>query len=412
MNVLLVSAYPEPASFGGRLIVELAETLQAQGHQVFASDLHRQQFPAICFSGSFHPRANEDFFDLQAEQRYAFLAGTFPELVQAEQKKLRDSDAVIFLGPIYWASPPAIMRGWFEQVLTPGFAYDQHRCYETGLLKGKSAFFVVTHAGKLGAATPQGTAASVHALLAPLEDRPFHYSGFETLPALDIHPPPYDDAAACAAAFNKLIAGIMTRLDEIAKRPAPKRQPHFPLIHINGRPGIGKKTIGEALARIAGGVLIDNHTLLNPGLAACGRGSDGYYRINRAVRHAVFEELLHEITHHPVILSNALTDQVAEHRETYEEVKLLAHKAHAPLLQVVLTAAFEENARRLECPARGALKLTDRSELQRLYNSYTIITPEDAIVIDTTDLQPEDSAVRIFDLIHREHIPSAPRTAP
>jgi hypothetical protein len=237
----------------------------------------------------------------------------------------------------------------------------------------------------------------VHDLLAPLEDRPFHYSGFETWPAVDLHPPPHDDAPACEAALSKTIAKILAQIASVQNHPVAKPK-HFPVIHINGRPGVGKKTTGEALARLTGAVLIDNHTLLNPGVAACGRGSDGYYRINRAVRHGVFEELIHELTHRAVILTNTLTDQVAEHREIYEEVRLLAHKTHGELLQVVLTAAFEENARRVVSPGRAAAhKLSDGKELARLYDAFTIITPPEALVVDTTSLGPEESAALILE---------------
>jgi len=36
------------------------------------------------------------------------------------------------------------------------------------------------------------------------------------------------------------------------------------IIHINGRPGSGRRSIGQIPAALIGGRLLDNHTMLNP----------------------------------------------------------------------------------------------------------------------------------------------------
>lgn len=61
--------------------------------------------------------------------------------VEAEQKLLLENDVIIFQFPFYWFSSPAIIKEWFDTVLTENFAYG-----DNGKLKGKT-FVVATSAG-------------------------------------------------------------------------------------------------------------------------------------------------------------------------------------------------------------------------------------------------------------------------
>ncbi|HSC89460.1 MAG TPA: NAD(P)H-dependent oxidoreductase [Polyangiaceae bacterium] len=43
--------------------------------------------------------------------------------VEAEQQALTEARGLIWQHPIYWYSPPALLKQWFEKVLVRGFAY-------------------------------------------------------------------------------------------------------------------------------------------------------------------------------------------------------------------------------------------------------------------------------------------------
>lgn len=43
--------------------------------------------------------------------------------IPAEQQRLKEAQAVIFLHPIYWYSCPALMKEWIDSVLQQGFAF-------------------------------------------------------------------------------------------------------------------------------------------------------------------------------------------------------------------------------------------------------------------------------------------------
>jgi len=66
------------------------------------------------------------------------------------QKKITESDRLIFIYPIWWYSMPAMMKGFYERVLSSGFAYKYKRIffgkirYSQKLLKGKKAVYINT----------------------------------------------------------------------------------------------------------------------------------------------------------------------------------------------------------------------------------------------------------------------------
>jgi len=62
---------------------------------------------------------------------------------KAEQETLLNADRIIFQYPIYWYNMPPILKQWFDQVLTYGFAYGEG----TYKLEGKEMMVSVTTGG-------------------------------------------------------------------------------------------------------------------------------------------------------------------------------------------------------------------------------------------------------------------------
>ncbi|MEC7701576.1 MAG: NAD(P)H-dependent oxidoreductase [Pseudomonadota bacterium] len=400
MNILIVSAIAEPQSFGGQMLEKSVRRLNLAGHGVTMSDLYAQRFPAVAYANDFPDRTNTSYFALEREQAHHYRQGTLPPVIRAEQEKINAADLIIFMAPTYWSSPPAIMRGWIDQVFTPEFAYGKDRTVGNGPLNGKSAFFVMTHAGLLGAADPLGVPHKLDEMLKALHDRPLRYSGITPLPPLSVQPPYYTNEIERTAALNNICqaiedhvanAALLSKAVEIKQNGAA-----YPLIHINGRPGVGKKTVGSILAKQINAAFIDNHTLLNPAVQSCGRGSDGYSRVVRKVVEAVFEELQYTLQEKPVVLTNCLTEQVAEHRLYYKEIQALAKKANTDFVPIQLSADFNENARRIVTPSRAkAHKLTDADTLKQLYKDFTVVNDPNSFELDTTHLKARQSAAAI-----------------
>lgn len=60
------------------------------------------------------------------EAEFDNLAELYPDYkidVKAEQEKLAKADVIVLQFPFFWYNCPSIMRKWFEDVLTHGFAY-------------------------------------------------------------------------------------------------------------------------------------------------------------------------------------------------------------------------------------------------------------------------------------------------
>lgn len=65
------------------------------------------------------------------------------------QKQLLAADHIVIVTPIWWAGPPALLKGFFDRVMLPGFAfkYRQNSSLWDKLFAGKTGHLVVTSDG-------------------------------------------------------------------------------------------------------------------------------------------------------------------------------------------------------------------------------------------------------------------------
>ncbi len=63
--------------------------------------------------------------------------------VAAEQAALAEADLVVWLAPVHWYSVPALLKHWFDQVLSHGWAYGAGG----NALRGKAAWWVASAGG-------------------------------------------------------------------------------------------------------------------------------------------------------------------------------------------------------------------------------------------------------------------------
>lgn len=144
MKPLIVFAHHEPQSFCGALKDAAIDVFASQGYDTELSDLYQMSFKSTADWNDFLSPKNPNYLKYGAEQRHAYENGSLSPDIVLEQKKLTESDLVIFIFPMWWHSPPAIMKGWFDRVLTPGFAYGRNQTFANGPLKGKRAMLVFT----------------------------------------------------------------------------------------------------------------------------------------------------------------------------------------------------------------------------------------------------------------------------
>lgn len=126
MNILLVVAHPDPASFNHAIARAVTAALERLGHEVAFHDLHAEGFDAV----------------LPADEipRDAAL----PALVRRHCAELANADGIVVVHPNWWGQPPAIMKGWIDRVVRPGVAYafeegDGGEGVPVGLLRVRTA---------------------------------------------------------------------------------------------------------------------------------------------------------------------------------------------------------------------------------------------------------------------------------
>jgi glutathione-regulated potassium-efflux system ancillary protein KefG len=84
----------------------------------------------------------------------------------AEKELIDWADALFFQHPLYWYSVPALLKQWFEIVLTPGYAYGRNGT----ALAGKRWQHIVSTGGNMNAYQSEGyNQYSLEELLRPLE---------------------------------------------------------------------------------------------------------------------------------------------------------------------------------------------------------------------------------------------------
>jgi NAD(P)H dehydrogenase (quinone) len=128
MNHLVIFAHPNPKSFGKGIVDTVVKASEEKGATVRVRDLY-----SIGFDPILKP---SDFVALQS--------GKVSEDIAPEQEHIKWADVITFVYPVWWASFPAILKGYIDRVFSYGFAYESVNGAPTGLLKGKKALLFST----------------------------------------------------------------------------------------------------------------------------------------------------------------------------------------------------------------------------------------------------------------------------
>lgn len=114
MKVLVVYCHPSENSFSARMKDEFVRGLKDSGHVCKVLDLYRMDFND-CFSEDEYLR--EAFYNNQLD---------IPKDVLEQQCLINESDALVFIYPVFWSEAPSKLVGWFQRVWTYGYAYGNH----------------------------------------------------------------------------------------------------------------------------------------------------------------------------------------------------------------------------------------------------------------------------------------------
>lgn len=177
-KILLVYAHPYKNSKNQTLRDTICKGLARAGFSVVVSDLYAQGFHAC--AGPADLSSDLGFSgDFRKSQQRAHAQGAFSPDITSEQAKLKQADAVIFQFPMWYFGMPAILKGWFDRVLSKGFAYGQDMEYTSGGMGGKLASVVMTTAAPMCDYTEKGKHGRLAEILYPLLRCQLPYVGFK-----------------------------------------------------------------------------------------------------------------------------------------------------------------------------------------------------------------------------------------
>ncbi len=133
MKTLIVTAHPSSKGFTHQIAEAYKKGKEAKGDTVEILDLYKTDL-------------KQDF--LRFEDIRADLSK--PDSVREQiQQKITSADNIVFVHPMWWVNPPAIMKNFIDVNFSAHFAFKYVNGKPVGLLKGKTASVFITCDGSL-----------------------------------------------------------------------------------------------------------------------------------------------------------------------------------------------------------------------------------------------------------------------
>lgn len=126
-KIFVLDANPRAGSFCAALAENYVQGAKSTGHEVRVTHLRQLRF------------------DLNLAGGYVEITELEPELLQ-QQEYLRWCEHFVLVTPLWWMGLPALLKGYFDRVFLPGFAFKYRRDnpFWDRLLAGRSARVIYT----------------------------------------------------------------------------------------------------------------------------------------------------------------------------------------------------------------------------------------------------------------------------
>lgn len=126
-KILVILGHPDTNSFCGSLTKAYIDSAKVSGSEVRELQLGELKFDPILWNG------------------YKKIQELEPDLVKS-QELIQWSNHIVFVYPNWWGAMPALMKGFFDRVFLPGFAfkYRENSQFWDKLLSGRTAHLMVT----------------------------------------------------------------------------------------------------------------------------------------------------------------------------------------------------------------------------------------------------------------------------
>lgn len=125
MHSLIITAHPSSKGFTHAIAQKYKETKEKNGHTVEILDLYA-------------PENSMNF--LCYEEKWEMTVCS--PIQKSIQERITAADELVFIFPIWWVNVPAVLKNFFDMILTAGFGYKYTKktiIFPKKLLKGKTA---------------------------------------------------------------------------------------------------------------------------------------------------------------------------------------------------------------------------------------------------------------------------------
>lgn len=125
-KILVFLGNPDKETYSGQIADRYESAARAAGHEVTRVNISELQFDPILHKG------------------YKEIQPLEPDLV-ALQETIRAADHLVFIYPNWWCTMPAIMKGLFDRMWLPGFAFNFDKVTKKLIqrLTGKTARVII-----------------------------------------------------------------------------------------------------------------------------------------------------------------------------------------------------------------------------------------------------------------------------
>jgi NAD(P)H dehydrogenase (quinone) len=127
MRTLIILGHPDKNSFSASLADAYEKGAKEKGGDVMRINLIDLKFDPILRKG------------------YSRIQNLEPDLVEA-QRLIKWANHLVFVFPVWWSAPPALLKGFIDRVFLPGYAfkYRENSSMWDKLLTGRSARLIIT----------------------------------------------------------------------------------------------------------------------------------------------------------------------------------------------------------------------------------------------------------------------------
>ncbi|MEO9518239.1 MAG: AAA family ATPase [Paracoccaceae bacterium] len=167
------------------------------------------------------------------------------------------------------------------------------------------------------------------------------------------------------------------------------------IIVLNGYPGVGKLSIGRALAATLNGRLLDIHTTYNLAFALTEFRSPEFWETVDQVETIAHNLVLKLPLDQPVVLTTVLTTKSAREQNEWGKIAELGRK-RPPFCVVHIGCDLDENIRRITSEGRDAKRKPRDPEMA--VRNHTAAEPlaglkeRFLLELDTTQMMPDEAA--------------------